>query len=236
MEEELVRIRLKEAEKKDADDADGAFQKAFPFIFEHAKYLRDCCRKGSDKRRPYPGHSPYDAANIHRRYYYLLMSMVGETPWAYLVKILGFPSWRTIQVWRADLLAQMGIDKDVFDGSEENLGKLLEVIGKVLRDTGHPEWMKGTVACDAVAATGSVSVGQDGTVTGLKEPMVLSPEERAPLLDARGEAFVRFVAKMHKEGRVALYMHVISFISVVPGVSSMVLQVIPAHHGKATTA
>jgi hypothetical protein len=33
---------------------------------------------------------------------------------------------------------------------------------------------------------------------------------------------------------IAGYMHVISFISVVPGVSSMVLMVIPAQHGKAT--
>jgi hypothetical protein len=36
------------------------------------------------------------------------------------------------------------------------------------------------------------------------------------------------------EGLVASYMRVISFNSVVPGVSSMVLMVLPAQHGKAT--
>ena len=68
---------------------------------------------------------------------------------------------------------------------------------------------------------------------GLKEQLQLSPEEAAPLLDKRGDAFAEFVAKLHRKGAIACYMHIICFIPVVPGVSSMVLQVIPAQHGKA---
>jgi hypothetical protein len=100
IEEELVRVREAAAWKESEEDA--AFREALPFLFEHVKYLKDHCRKPFDKRRPYPGHCPYDSSRIHWRYYYLLCSTVGEHQCAYLVQVLGFPSWRTIQRWRQD--------------------------------------------------------------------------------------------------------------------------------------
>jgi hypothetical protein len=92
--------------------------------------------------------------------------------------------------------------------------------------------MKGSVACDAIAASSGVSVAEDGTVTGLTVPLKLSADEAWPLLDRRGDAFLRFVGEKAAEDLVASYMHVISLISVVPSVPSIVLMVIPAPHGK----
>jgi hypothetical protein len=111
------------------------------------------------------------------------------------VQVLGFPSWRTIQGWRQDLMDQMGLKDDLFDGSDENLMKLFELIQQVRHSTGHPQYMKGSVACDVIAASSGVSVGEDSTVTGLKVPLKLSPEEAHPLLDRRGEAFLRLSGK-----------------------------------------
>jgi hypothetical protein len=42
---------------------------------------------------------------------------------------------------------------------------------EVLRGTAHPQCMKGSVACNAIAASSGVSVTEDGTVTGLKVPL-----------------------------------------------------------------
>jgi hypothetical protein len=61
------------------------------------------------KRRTYPGHCPIGRSCTRRRYPNLLCSAVGESQWEYLVKSAGFPSWRTIRSWRADLLGEMGM-------------------------------------------------------------------------------------------------------------------------------
>jgi hypothetical protein len=88
-------------------------------------------------------------------------------------KALGFPSWLTIQRGRQDLLNQMGLRDDIFNGSDENLMKLMQLIRRFLHDTGHARCMKGSLACDAIAASSGVSVAEDGTVTGLKVPLKL---------------------------------------------------------------
>jgi hypothetical protein len=61
------------------------------------------------------------------------------------VKILGFPPWAHNPEMRADLLAQRGIDEDIFDGWEANLHDLMRVIGKEPEGTGHWERMKGSL-------------------------------------------------------------------------------------------
>jgi chromosome segregation ATPase len=119
IEEELARVRLASIEKESEEDA--AIREALPFLFEHVKYLKDLCPKPCDKRRPYPGHCPFDSSRIHWRYYYLLCFSVGEHQWAYLVKVLGVPSWRPIEGWRLFWLNEMGWKDDICNISGENL-------------------------------------------------------------------------------------------------------------------
>jgi hypothetical protein len=164
IEEELLRVREAAAAKEREEDA--AFREALPFLFEHVNYLKDQCRKPYDKRRPYPDHCPYESSRIHWRYCYLLCSSVGEHQSGYLVKTLGFPSWRTIQRCRQEPLDQVGLKDDLFDGWEENLARLIRLIRQVLQGTGHPQYMEGSVACHPIAASSGVSVAEDGTVTG----------------------------------------------------------------------
>jgi hypothetical protein len=71
-------------------------------------------------------------------------------------------------------------------------------------------------------------------MSGLKVPLKLPSGGAQSLVVRRGEAFLRSGEENAAEGAIASYMHVISFTSVVPGVSSMVLMVVPAQHGKAT--
>jgi hypothetical protein len=66
--------------------------------------------------------------------------------------------------------------------------------------TGHPQSLKGSVACDAMAATAGVWGAADGRVTGLKQPLKWTEEEVAPLLDVRGEAFCALSPKRRQRG------------------------------------
>jgi hypothetical protein len=47
LEEELARVRIASARKVSEEDA--ALYQAFPLLFELVRYLKDCCRKPSDK-------------------------------------------------------------------------------------------------------------------------------------------------------------------------------------------
>jgi hypothetical protein len=67
IEEELARVRIVYAHKE--TEADAAWRKAFPFIFERVRYLKDHCRKPFGKRRPYPDHCPYAGSRVRWRYY-----------------------------------------------------------------------------------------------------------------------------------------------------------------------
>jgi hypothetical protein len=65
----------------------------------------------------------------------------------------------------------MGLKDDLFNRSNGNLAKLMLLNQQVLQGTGDPQYMKGSVACDAIAASSDVSVAEDGTVIGLKAPL-----------------------------------------------------------------
>jgi hypothetical protein len=164
---DMARLRLEWT--KAADEQEEAFRKVCPFVFEHAISLRDECRKAPDNRHTHPGHCPIGRScvlgsvaverwELHSPALLLLAVLRCRGKPKYLVKIAGFPSWRTIRSWRADLLAQSGLDEDIFDGSEEPLHKLMVLIRKVREGTGHLEGRKGSVACDAPSATAGVSV------------------------------------------------------------------------------
>jgi hypothetical protein len=90
-------------------------------------------------------------------------------------------------------LDQTGLKDDPFNGSDENLMRLMRVIRQFRQDTGHAHYMKGSLACVVLAASCGASVAEGGTATGLKVPLKLPPEEAHPLLISRGEAFLRSV-------------------------------------------
>ena len=82
-------------------------------------------------------------------------------------------------------MEEMHMRPGLFDAGEDHLQGLMALIGTMLKKTGHVGCMKGTIGCDAISAVADVSIDEDGNVHGLKEPVQLSPEEAAPLLDKR---------------------------------------------------
>ena len=90
----------------------------------------------------------------------------GETQWNYLVGALGFPSRRTAQRWRKELMGEMHMRPGLFDGGEDHLQELMALIGTMLKKTGHVGCMKGTIGCDGISTVADVSMDEDGSCMG----------------------------------------------------------------------
>jgi hypothetical protein len=80
----------------------------------------------------------------------------------------------------------------------------------------------------------AVHAGPDGTVNGLNVPLHIDPALAAQLV-ADPDAYARCVGGLDGASIPVDYLHLITLISVVPGVPTMVLEVIPAAHGTATS-
>ena len=74
---------------------------------------------------------------------------------------------------------------------------------------------------------------REGKVAGLKEAMSVTKEYAEELLSDPAK-FALFVADLERQKLIIHALHVLTFVSPVPGVPAIVLRVIPAAHGKAT--
>jgi hypothetical protein len=85
-----------------------------------------------------------------------------------------------------------------------------------------------------MAVNADVTVGPDGTVNGLNVPMHIDSALAAQLV-ADPDAYAGFVGSLDGASIPVNYLHLMTLISVVPGVPTMVLEVVPAAHGTATS-
>jgi hypothetical protein len=122
----------------------------------------------------------------------------------------------------------------IFDGTEEGRRHLRGLGLAKLRDLPHGQRMEVAVACDAMAVGAGVIVGPDGTVSRLNVPMQVDPSLAAePMSDPH--AYARFVGGSDAASFIIVCLDVCSLNSDVPAVPTMVLEVIPAPCGTATS-
>jgi hypothetical protein len=215
----------------------------FPFLKAHTEFVLDKCGRPGARGLAYPERIGRGEGTFECRDAYVLMSECGEYHWQCMRSLCHFPTWRTVQRWRGCTFQRFELGRGIFDGSPSNAVTLVRLCKERLRGpkrcdhaTGikaHPHRLTGAVACDAVAAMADVAVKLTGEVTGLKQPMQIDPDYAAYLVN-NPEAYAAFGADLHRRGLVVHALHVITFVSPVPGVPVMVLRVIPAEHGKAT--
>jgi hypothetical protein len=105
-----------------------------------------------------------------------------------------------------------------------------ELVLANLRELPHGQRIDVAVACDAMA----VHAWPDGTVNGLNVPMHVDPALAAQRV-ADPDACARLVGGVDGASIPVNYLHLTTLISVVPGVPTMVLEMIPAAHGTATS-
>jgi hypothetical protein len=96
--------------------------------------------------------------------YFTLLSFMGPHYYGLLHATLLFPSYRTIHTYRNQILDEIGINGNIFDGTIENMTIILN---KCLPD---PASTKAILAVDSAYVTPYVSVQCDGTVKGLVSP------------------------------------------------------------------
>ena len=230
--DECARLRVALLENEERAREDAALRARHPFFHEHMEFLRRKCGQSGGASPPYPHRGKIGGDEVDWHDYYVLLSQAGEYIWNYLQRLGGFPSWRTVQRWRVEIAGAMQLGAGIFDGTPQNVELLIRLIKAHLGLVQHSDKWKVAVACDAVATIADVVVEPNGNVRGLVEPMQIDVGE-AELLKADPAAFARFVGE-HERG-VVTHLHVISVLSPVPAVPPMVLRVIPAPHGKATS-
>jgi hypothetical protein len=227
---ELVARREGEREVRTASRMNQAMEELrerLPFFARHLEHLID--HPGGFT---FPSEEAWHGAPREWHCYYLLMSYIGEAPWQYLVQFLSFPSWRTIQVWRAELLDSLKLTEEIFDGEPEHLRVLMGLIGEFCESMGFEGWNDWTLTCDAVSGNPSVEITPEGDVHGLIDPMKLDPEVTRQLL-ADENRFRDQVAEWAKMKLVANSMHIIAIVSTAKGVPTFPIARIIAPCGKA---
>jgi hypothetical protein len=87
-----------------------------------------------------------------------------------------------------------------------------------LRELPPEQHMEVAMACDAMAVHSDVTVGPDRTMNGLNVPMHFDPAVAAQLIEDP-DAYARIVGGLDGASIPVNYLHLITLISVVPGVS-----------------
>ena len=108
---------------------------------------------------------------------FLQMAQCGEGIWSLFVDHLGFPTWRTVQNWRRNLLNEMQLSREVLDGQPENVKRVLtQFFGEGYESKGT----RVVLAVDAAGVTPNVVVHKDGVVDGFVDPdATITPEQAA---------------------------------------------------------
>ena len=108
---------------------------------------------------------------------FLQMAQCGEGIWSLFVNHLGFPTWRTVQNWRRNLLNEMDLSREVLDGEAVNVKRVLtQFFGEGYESKGA----RVVLAVDAAGVTPNVIVHKDGVVDGFVDPdATITPEQAA---------------------------------------------------------
>lgn len=127
---------------------------------------------------------------------YLQMAQVGENAWNLLVDYLGFPSWRTVQRWRASFLEHYQLSRDILDGEVVNLDYLFSTyFGNDYKGKG----IRVVLSVDAAGASPRVIVHKNGHIEGfVNHDAAIDPEEAQKLRSSLSQ-LRSFVAAHHRD-------------------------------------
>jgi hypothetical protein len=80
-----------------------------------------------------------------------------------------------MQRWRKVYMKRFNFGTGIFDGTAASRRRLRELGLATLGDLRHRQRTAGAGACDAMAVTADLTVGPDGTVSGLNVPTHIDP-------------------------------------------------------------
>ena len=143
--ESELRARCEELEEKVAILQQGLGLDKLPFLAKHVANL---------------GHNyPEEQIPV-----FLQIAQCGESIWNLLHEHLGFPCWRTIQMWRHTYLERAGLSMDLLNGDPAKVDAIFQ------RYYGTDYQTKGirvVLAVDAAGVSPRVVVHKDGRIDGL---------------------------------------------------------------------
>lgn len=143
--ENELRARCEELEEKVAILQQGMGLEKLPFLAKHVANL---------------GHN-YPEEHIP---VFLQIAQCGESIWNLLHEYLGFPCWRTIQMWRNTTLDRTGLSMELLNGLPPNI----DAIFQCYYGTDYPtRRIRVVLAVDAAGVSPRVVVHKDGRIDGL---------------------------------------------------------------------
>ena len=117
------------------------------------------------------------------------MSMAGKTMWDEFHEKLGFPSYKTVRRWKKEEFQRIGFDKNLFDGSIENIQRLFKMF---VCDNFQTKRTKIVLAIDAVGVKPNVIIHKDGRIEGLIEDLKIDIELASEIRKS-SDAFYSFI-------------------------------------------
>ena len=159
--------------------------------------------------------------------YFTLLSFMGPHYYGLLHTTLLFPSYRTVQSYRNEILRNITFAENMFDGRLENIKIILK---KCLPFNFNS---KAVLAIDATHVTPYVSVQCNGSVSGLIELQKICNQLANQLIEDE-EKFTTFVSSNMRNLIKAEF--VLMFIPIDASHRAFPICCIPANHGTATEA
>jgi hypothetical protein len=119
--------------------------------------------------------------------FFVLLSFMGPHYYKLLHTTLLFPSYRTVLQYRKDMMREMDIDCDAYNGSPRNIENIIRFFLSGDFDG------RAIIAIDAASVTPNVTIHYNGAVTCLIEPLAISDEESEEII-GDPERFDNFVS------------------------------------------
>lgn len=120
--------------------------------------------------------------------FYLYYATFGEDIYNHFVENFGFPSFRTVQRYKSNILLESQISSSLLDGSEEHINKILTICWDFdpLLDK------RCVIAVDAASVTASISICKNGQANGLTYEYTIEDGMEEALSQGL-DAFIEFV-------------------------------------------
>jgi hypothetical protein len=156
---EELREQLVQESEAIPEASENSIEKSFPLLFEHFRSVNLNCQH---QRNSFPK---------NMQDFYFLMSLMGESFYTILVDLFGFPSYRTTKRYRNKTLEKLGLNKESFVASPENILKNCRCF------IGEGEDSRSILSIDAVSLNSYASISREGKVEGLLDCDEISSKE-----------------------------------------------------------